>query len=72
MTNPEKLQTLREHQTWRMGGDGPMTDPKDLTAAIEYAIRCVEAVQMLEEWIACGDVDPDKVVRMVRALMESK
>ena len=44
MTNDEKLQTLREHQAWRMGGDGPMTDPKDLTAALEYAIVCCEAI----------------------------
>jgi len=45
MTNAEKLQTLRDHQTWRMGGDGAMTPPKDLTVAIEYAIRCCEAIQ---------------------------
>ena len=45
MTNTEKLQTLRDHQAWRLGGDGPMTPPKDLTAAIEYAIECVEAIQ---------------------------
>ena len=45
MTNTEKLQTLRDHQTWRMGGDGPMTPPKDLTAAIDYAIQCCEAIQ---------------------------
>jgi len=45
MTNTEKLQILREHQAWRLGGDGPMTHPKDLTAAIEYAIQCCEAIQ---------------------------
>ena len=45
MTNTEMLKTLRDHQAWRMGGDGPMTPPKDLTAAIDYAIRCVEAIQ---------------------------
>jgi len=45
MTNNEKPQTLREHQAWRLGGDGPMTPPKDLTAAIEYAIQCCEAIQ---------------------------
>jgi len=72
MTNTEKLQTLRDHQTWRLGGDGPMTHPKDLTAAIEYAIQCCESVQMLEEWIDCGDIDPDKVISRVRALMEPK
>jgi len=49
MTNTEKLQILRNHQLWRMGGDGPMTPPKDLTAAIEYAIRCVEAKHRVEE-----------------------
>ena len=45
MTNTEKLQTLRDHQAWRLGGFGPMTHPKDLTAAIEYAIQCCEVVQ---------------------------
>ena len=45
MTNSEMLKTLRDHQLWRIGGDGPMTPPKDLTAAIEYAIQCCEAVQ---------------------------
>jgi len=45
MTASEKLQTLRDHQAWRLGGDGPMTPPKDLTAAIDYAIQCCEAIQ---------------------------
>jgi len=45
MTNTEMLKTLRDHQAWRMGGDGPMTPPKDLTAAIEYAIQRCEAIQ---------------------------
>ena len=45
MTNSEMLKTLRDHQAWRMGGDGPMTPPKDLTAATEYAIQCCEAIQ---------------------------
>jgi len=31
MTNSEMLKTLRDHQAWRMGGDGPMTPPKELT-----------------------------------------
>jgi len=52
MTNNEKLQTLREHQAWRLGGEGPMTDPKDLTAAIEYAIKCVEAMQRIDAALA--------------------
>ena len=52
MTNTDKLQTLREHQAWRLGGDGPMTHPKDLTAAIDYAIRCVEAVQRIDAALA--------------------
>ena len=72
MTNSEMLKTLRDHQAWRMGGDGPMTHPKELTAAIDYAIQCCEAVQMLEEWIDCGDIDPDKMISRVRAMMESK
>jgi len=72
MTNTEKLQTLREHQAWRMGGDGAPPLVADITAAIDYAIQCCESVQMLEEWIDCGDIDPDKVISRVRALMESK
>ena len=45
MTNTEKLQTLRDHQAWRMGGDGAPPLVADITAAIDYAIQCCESVQ---------------------------
>jgi len=77
MTNTEKLQTLRDHQTWRLGGDGPMTPPKDLTAAIEYAIQCVEAMQRIDAALADrenGDLwfMRRSEIRAMIALMEAK
>ena len=39
------IKTLRRHQAWRMGGDGGMLDPKDLTAAINGLIADHEALQ---------------------------
>jgi hypothetical protein len=66
MTNTEKLQTLRDHQAWRMGADTAPPLAGDITEAIDYAIQCVEAVQMLEEWIDSGDLDPDGLVRAIR------
>jgi hypothetical protein len=72
MTNTDKLQTLRDHQAWRMGADTAPPLVGDITAAIDYAIECVEAVQMLEEWIDSGDLDPDSLVRGIRARMVPK
>lgn len=45
----DKLQTLRDHQAWRMGADIPMDAPKDITAAIDYAIQCCEAIQRIDD-----------------------
>jgi len=76
MTNTEKLQVLREHQTWRMGGDGPMTPPKDLTAAIEYAIQCCEAIQRIDAEMTRKENDKRVfhllIPEEIRALMEAK
>jgi len=76
MTNNEKLQTLREHQAWRLGGEGPMTDPKDLTAAIEYAIKCVEAIQRIDAEMTRKENDKRVfhllIPEEIRALMEAK
>ena len=68
MTDEEKLAVLR---SLKLGHDKEwMTKP--LKEALEWAIQCCDAVQMLEEWIDCGDIDPDKMISRVRALMESK
>ena len=48
MTNTDKLQTLRDHQAWRLGADSAPPLPRDITEAIDYAIQCVETVQMIE------------------------
>jgi len=74
MTNTEKLQTLRDHQTWRLGGDGPMTPPKDLTAAIEYAIQCCEAIQRIDYVVTALTRDGTWYMPLIeiRALMEPR
>ena len=77
MTNNEKLQILRDHQAWRLGGDGPMTPPKDLTAAIEYAIQCVEAMQRIDAALADRENEDlwfmrRSEIRALIALMEAK
>ena len=70
-TPTDHLALLIRFQKWRKGDDEiEQPDPRDISEAIDYAIQCCEAVQMLEEWIDCGDVDPDKVVRRVRALIQ--
>ncbi len=72
MTNTEKLQTLREHQAWRMGGDGAPPLVADITAAISYAIECCEAVQRIESAL---DRPPEVwylTTSQIRALMEPK
>lgn len=77
MTDAEKLQTLRDHQAWRMGGDGPMTDPKGLTAALDYAIQCCEAIQRIDDALAGGENEDlwfmrRSEIRALIALMEPK
>jgi len=77
MTNDEKLQILRDHQAWRMGGDGPMTAPKDLTAALDWAIECVEAIQRIDDALVDrenGDLWFMRLseIRALRAMMEPK
>jgi hypothetical protein len=67
MTNTEKLQTLREMGGWYADDNDPPAK-----AAIDYGIKCVEVVQMLEEWIDSGDLDPDSLVRGIRARMVPK
>ena len=70
-TPTEHLALLIRFQKWRKGDD-EMPHPRDISEALDYAIQCCESVQMLEEWIDCGDIDPDKVISRVRALMEPK
>ena len=54
-----------------------MTPPKDLTAAIEYAIQCVEAMQRIDAALADrenGDLwfMRRSEIRAMIALMEAK
>jgi len=47
MTDEEKLQTLRDHQSWRRDYDDKIEQPdaRDFGAALDYAIQCCEAIQ---------------------------
>lgn len=39
MTLPEAIHILKDHQNWRLGKHDNPTDPKQLTEALEIAIR---------------------------------
>ena len=73
-TNTDKLQTLREHQAWRMGGDGAPPLVADITAAIDYAIGCCEAIQRIDCAVTAltGYGTWYMALSEIRALMESK
>lgn len=41
MTDAEKIQLLKDFQLWRLGDDKiAQPKPKDITEALDYAIRC--------------------------------
>jgi hypothetical protein len=72
MTSAEKLQTLRDHQAWRLGADTEPPLVGDITAAIDYAIQCVEAVQRADAALSyyeeCGN--PEMGCHWFRNLLE--
>ena len=74
MTNTEKLQTLREHQAWRIGGDGAPPLVADITAAIDYAIQCCEAIQRIDDDLETRTRVEHWYIPLseIRALMEAK
>lgn len=39
MTLQEAINIISEHQKWRLGAETPPTDPKQLTEALDIAIR---------------------------------
>lgn len=43
MTITEAVKILRDHQAWRKGGDGPETDPRKLSEALEWVIKTLES-----------------------------
>lgn len=46
VTDANALQVLKAHQAWRLGAeDVPATDPKELTAALEVAIRLLDTTR---------------------------
>ena len=42
MTLPEAIAILREHQSYRLGGDIASTNPKTLTTAIDVVLVAAE------------------------------
>jgi len=74
MTGEEKLQTLRDHQAWRMGGNGAPPLVADITAAIDYAIQCCEAIQRIDYELTTRTRVEHWYIPLseIRALMEAK
>ena len=48
MNTSEAIKILKEHQEWRLGGDNKATNPKDLTKAIDTAIKILKQSNMDE------------------------
>lgn len=57
MTTNEAIKKLKYYQRWRMGDndDLPMPDPKEISKAIEFAIKELEEIEQainvgIKEW----------------------
>ena len=48
MNTSEAIKVLKDHQRWRLGGDNKATNPKDLTRAIDTAIKILKQFSMDE------------------------
>ena len=44
-TTEEAIKGLTHYNSWRLGGDSPMPDPKDITAWINTAIQALKDMQ---------------------------
>jgi hypothetical protein len=44
----QAIKVLERHNKWRLGGKGKMTDPKQLTEAIEAAINIMKGLKPKE------------------------
>jgi len=42
MDNKECIKILKQHNAWRRGGDGKMTEPKLIGEAMDYAVKALE------------------------------
>ena len=44
MTLPEAIKVLEEYNSWRLGADTKMLDPKVITEALEIAIHLLKGL----------------------------